>query len=141
MPRLPRSTSLTFALVFGFLSVLTIFGASSGGLKADTHAVPATYATTNTNRLSENHGRMPYSEAENLQGDIGARGLENLVYRMGDQWAQVRTEYKRCMLLCRTGYQNCHPTFNAAHIYETQVVAHRRCTRNRDACEQGCSRT
>src|SRR5262245_31740427 len=35
MPRLTRSTSLTFAPVFGFLSVLTIFGVSSGSLKAE----------------------------------------------------------------------------------------------------------
>lgn len=48
MPHLPRSTSLTFALGFGFLSFLTIFGVSSGGLKADTPVVSAHVASTHT---------------------------------------------------------------------------------------------
>lgn len=41
MPRLTRSTNLTSALVFGFLSVLTSMGVSSGGLKAGTTVLPA----------------------------------------------------------------------------------------------------
>ena len=107
MPRLPRSTSLTFALVFGFLSVLTIFGVSSGGLKADTLVVLAAATPPITPSL-QNYGRVWDGVGGPLEDRDGStRGLKFSESRNRAKHREAEEQRARCQQRCKLDYSDC----------------------------------
>ena len=94
MPRLPRSTSLTFALVFGFLSVLTIFGVSSGGLKADTQIAQ-------NGKPQKNGDNCRYAQECSKANRRCLSGNYDALYAATpEDMARCISKFKQCMSRC-----------------------------------------
>ena len=135
MPLLPRSTSLTFALVFGFLSVLTIVGVSSGGLKADTMVVLAA-ATPPPAHLSPK-----FDSAEAVHREGGHSGAGGAAYGpRRDRTAQRDDRQYNCRENCVSAQRACNSRINSKRFptrYQWNEEVYR-CRSVMEACRQRC---
>jgi len=134
MPRLARSCSITFALVFGFLSVLTIFDVSSGGLKADTPEVSAADATIAPHSRSRSMAYVGFvvtpcaergskSVCEPIYQRVAERRLDGTTIRRRD----------RTIIPCP---QQCRE--EAAECMWKKILSERDCFRYLEICQKRC---
>ena|SRR5665647_184402 len=135
MPRLTRSTSLTLALVFGFLSVLTIFGGSSGGLHADTPITPAEVVAPTAPSASNFVMHQPSVAAHGEGNQIPAMDISRLPtpnIRVAQQGVR-----EACFIECRAKYQRCLDTLNTTANNKAHSIE--LCLRLLASCNSSCN--
>jgi len=100
MPRRKRSISVTFALC-GLLNVLTIFGVSSGELKADAPVVLAAVATTATPINTQS-----IADVNVVVMHPGVRDYYSVGVAVRQRIAES-AQRKQCYQRCLAPYQDC----------------------------------
>src|ERR1700737_628911 len=105
MPCRKRSTSVIFAL-YSMLTVLTIFGVSSGGLKADTPNTPAEVATTPAPIASDFNIQQPNpaEHGEGIQPSVAGKTLEKDL--LSNRYRLAQSNW-RCTNRCIEQTYNC----------------------------------